>query len=81
MELNGGKFGNNYVRIYTTGLSLWVPSFELVDLAHDGNWKLLHDDKRTLCWDSKTSRLIVAEDDDYWDIVNIYFPKGNWKIR
>jgi hypothetical protein len=32
------KFGNNHVRIYTKGMTLWTPSFKLVHLVHDGKW-------------------------------------------
>ena len=73
------RFSNDYVRKYTTGMPMWAPSFRLIDLVHDGGWKSYNDEYRPLCWDTKTSRLIPAEDDDYWDIVNIYFPKGKWR--
>ena len=34
------KFSNDHVRAYTVGMNLWLPSFEIVEIVHSGNWKV-----------------------------------------
>jgi len=56
------------------GMTLWTPSFKLVDLVHNGSWKLHDDEREYTDWDNN-----MLPNAGYWDMTDVFLPKGNWK--
>ncbi len=66
-------FCRRYTLDYTSILS-WSESYELLNKIHFGDWKLHADEHDYSDWDS-----MKLSNGEYWDMVNIFLLKGNWK--
>jgi len=60
---------------YTSEMS-WRDSYKMLDFIYDGGWKLHDDEREYTDWDN-----MILPNAQYWDMMDVFLPKGMWKIK